>query len=361
MPGSKRIVLHVDMDSFYASVEMREDPGLRGLPVVVGADPKGGCGRGVVSTCSYEARRFGIHSAMPISQAYARCPHAVYLRPRISLYSRVSESVMQRLRKYAGKFQQVSIDEAYLDVSDLGSFSAAQEFALLLKAEIRKCEGLNCSVGIGPSKVVAKIASDHRKPDGLMVVEPAQVREFLAPLAVGKIPGVGRKTGAELNQMGITTISQLAGCDVQQLLSRFGRGGIALWELALGNDEREVQQEEGSRSISRETTFPEDTGDTALINETIDAFSEALWRTLAEEGLRFRTLSVKVRYQDFATKTRSHTLSRYSSDRDTIRNLARKVFSAFPLDRKIRLIGVRLSSFDRDTARQASLGEYVPE
>lgn len=267
---------------------------------------------------------------------------------------------MAILRGYAGKFQQVSIDEAYLDLSRAGSLSAAADLARSMKSEIRRQEGLTCSVGIGPNKIVAKIASDFQKPDGLTVVEPGRVREFLAPLPVEKIPGVGKKTGAELHRMGIATIGQLAGCSVPQLLASLGRHGVALRELALGHDDREVEQGGAAKSVSRETTFPEDTDDARFIAGVLDALADDLWRSLEEEGLRFRTLTVKVRYQGFATHTRSRTLPRFSSDREVIRRLARETFAGFPLHRKIRLIGLRLSALDADNTRQTSLEDFAP-
>jgi DNA polymerase IV (DinB-like DNA polymerase) len=238
-----RIILHVDMDSFFASIEAREHPEYRGRPLVVGADPKGGKGRGVVSTASYEARKFGIRSGMPISRAFALCPDAVYLPPDFPLYVRVSGEVMEILRAYSGHLHQVSIDEAFLDISPAGGYAGAGELARRIKAEIREKEGLTCSIGIGPSRIVAKIASDLRKPDGLTVVEPDQVLDFLAPLPVGRIPGIGKKTGAELARMGIRTIGELREADVQSLQSRFGRWGIHMHELANGRDVHEGRED----------------------------------------------------------------------------------------------------------------------
>ena len=212
------------MDSFYASVEMRERPEIRGKPVVVGADPRNGKGRGVVCTCSYEARGFGIRSAMPISQAFVLCPHAVFLPPDFPRYVQASADVMAILRSYGFTLQQVSIDEAFLDVSRLGSFSAARELSSEIKKTVRTRLGLNCSIGVGPGKIVAKIASDFKKPDGLTVVEPADLEGFLAPLPVRKIPGIGKKSEADLLEIGIKTIGDLARYDIQSLIGRYGQG-----------------------------------------------------------------------------------------------------------------------------------------
>jgi DNA polymerase IV (DinB-like DNA polymerase) len=211
---SSRIILHIDMDSFYASVEMHERPELRGKPVVVGADPKNGKGRGVVATCSYEARAFGIRSAMPISQAFVLCPHAVFLPSDFPLYARISSDIMNILRSYGFRSEQVSIDEAFLDVSPLGSFAAAYALAGRIKTVIRTNMGLSCSVGVAPAKIVAKIASDFKKPDGLTIVEPGNAAAFLAPMPVRKIPGIGKKSELELHELGIRNIGELAAYDV---------------------------------------------------------------------------------------------------------------------------------------------------
>lgn len=198
----RRIVLHVDMDSFFASVEVREHPELKGKPVVVGADSRRGSGRGVVSTCSYEARKYGIHSAMPVSKAYKLCPECVFLPVRMDLYKAVSSNVMQILRGFSEKFEQVSVDEAYLVPFDVRSFDDALICAQRIKDEVKQQEEITCSVGIGPNKLIAKISSGFQKPDGLTIVRPEDVRDFLFPLPVSKIPGIGRKTTEVLKVMG---------------------------------------------------------------------------------------------------------------------------------------------------------------
>jgi len=353
-----RIVLHVDMDSFFASVEVRRAPSLAGKPVIVGADPKGGAGRGVVSTCSYEARRYGVHSGMPISRAYDLCPHGVYLRVDHPFYARVSEGIMAILARHAGRIEQVSIDEAYLDVSDAGSFAAANALASAVKQAIREETGLTCSVGVAPGKVVAKIASDYQKPDGLTVVLPDEVAGFLAPLPVGKVPGVGKKTGEELRQMGILTVGDLASCDVQELIARFGRHGILMHRLARGIDDGEVQGREGCKSVSRETTFEADTADPSFLAGTLAGLADDVARTLRAEGLRCRTVTVKVRYRGFQTHTRSKTLPRFTTDPAAIRHAASGLLALFLNDEPVRLIGVRLSTLEGGRTRQASIDEF---
>jgi DNA polymerase IV (DinB-like DNA polymerase) len=344
------------MDSFYASVEMGERPELRGKPVVIGADPKQGKGRGVVATCSYEARAFGIRSAMPISQAFVLCPHAVFLPPDFPRYVKASADVMAILKAHGFPFEQVSIDEAFLDVSRLGTFSAATDLAVRIRDTILTQLGLTCSIGVAPTKVVAKIASDIHKPGGLTVVEPENLFSFLAPMPVRKIPGIGKKSEAELFEMGIRTIQDLAACNIQVLIARFGRSAIALQEIAAGIDRSEVKEREGVKSVSRETTFINDTDDEHLIAATMDALAEEVCRNLSDESLHYRTVTVKVRYQGFVTRTKALTLPHYTGDPATVRTCAHSLLRDIFDGRKIRLLGIRLSSFDTCDARQMTLG-----
>jgi len=351
----KRIILHLDMDSFYASVEMHERPDLSGKPVIIGADPKHGTGRGVVSTCSYEARAFGVRSAMPISQAFSLCPDAIFLPPDFPLYARVSSEVMAIIRSRGFRFQQVSIDEAFLDLSPVGSFSAAEELADQIKTEIFTKLGISCSAGVAPTKLVAKIASDFKKPGGLTVVEPGNVSAFLAPMPVRKIPGIGIKTEKELHEMGIATIRELGSYDVQKLIARFGRWGIALHNAAFGIDESDVEERAGVKSVSREMTFADDTSDPQELVRTMNALAAEVHRNLVDEGLRFKTLTVKVRYQGFVTKTKAKTFSHYANDAVTIRTGAQALLRALFDGRKIRLLGLRLSGFEKQDSRQTCL------
>ena len=350
-----RIILHLDMDSFYASVEMHENPALKGKPVIIGADPKHGTGRGVVSTCSYEARAFGVRSAMPISQAYVLCPQAIYLPPHFPRYSKASEAVMAILRSHNFPFQQVSIDEAFLDISSLGSFSIAIDWAARIKHAINAQLGLTCSIGIAPTKVVAKIASDVNKPDGLTVVEPENLYSFLTPMPVRKIPGVGSKSEAALFELGIRTIRDLAEYDTRELISRFGLSALTLQAITSGTDDDRVEERDGARSVSRETTFAEDTLDEQVIAATIDALAQDICRSLADESLRCRTVTIKVRYTGFVTRTKARTLPHYTNDLKTIRSAAHSLLREMFDGRKIRLLGIRLSSFEKRDARQMLL------
>ena len=352
---SQRIILHLDMDSFYASVEMRARPELRGKPVVIGADPKQGKGRGVVATCSYEARAFGIRSAMPISQAFVLCPHAVFLPPDFPRYVKASADVMAILKAQGLPFEQVSIDEAFLDVSRLGTFPAATDLAVRIKDTILTHLGLTCSIGLAPTKVVAKIASDVHKPGGLTVVEPENLFSFLAPMPVRKIPGIGKKSEAVLFEMGIRTIRDLAAYDIQVLIARFGRSAVTLQDIAAGIDRSEVEEREGVKSVSRETTFTDDTDDVQLIAATMDTLAEEVSRNLSDESLHCRTVTVKVRYQGFVTRTKARTLPHYTGDTATVRTCAHTLLRDIFDGRKIRLLGIRLSSFDTCDARQMTL------
>jgi DNA polymerase IV (DinB-like DNA polymerase) len=352
---SQRIILHLDMDSFYASVEMQDRPELRGKPVVIGADPNHGKGRGVVATCSYEARAFGIRSAMPISQAFVLCPHAVFLPPDFPRYVKASADVMAILKAHGFPLQQVSIDEAFLDVSHLGTFPAATDLAVRIKDTILAHLGLTCSIGLAPTKVVAKIASDVHKPGGLTIVEPENLVSFLALMPVRKIPGIGKKSEAVLFEMGIRTIRDLAAFDIQVLIARFGRSAVALQDIAAGIDKSEVKERDGVKSVSRETTFSNDTDDEQLIAATMGALAEEVCRNLSDESLYCRTVTVKVRYQGFVTRTKARTLSHYTGDPVTVCTCAHTLLRDIFDGRKIRLLGIRLSLFDTCDARQMTL------
>jgi DNA polymerase IV (DinB-like DNA polymerase) len=352
---SPRIILHLDMDSFYASVEMQDRPELRGKPVVIGADPNHGKGRGVVATCSYEARAFGIRSAMPISQAFVLCPHAVFLPPDFPRYVKASADVMAILKAHGFPLQQVSIDEAFLDVSRLGTFPAATDLAVRIKDTILTHLGLTCSIGLAPTRVVAKIASEVHKPGGLTIVEPENLVSFLAPMPVRKIPGIGKKSEAVLFEMGIRTIRDLAAFDIQVLIARFGRSAVALQDIAAGIDKSEVKERDGVKSVSRETTFSNDTDDEQLIAATMDALAEEVCRNLSDESLHCRTVTVKVRYQGFVTRTKARTLPHYTGDPATVCTCAHTLLRDIFDGRKIRLLGIRLSLFDTCDARQMTL------
>ncbi|MCK4811409.1 MAG: DNA polymerase IV [Methanosarcinales archaeon] len=355
-----RTILLVDMDGFFSSIEMVEHPELVGLSVVVGADPKEGTGRGVVSTCSYEARDYGIHSGMPISKAYRLCPDARFLPVAMALYQMVSGRIMKILRSYApvDKFQKVSIDEAFLEIKTDDSADATL-IARSIKEEILEKEKLTCSIGIGPNKLVAKIASDVEKPDGLTVVMSGEVQEFLDPMPVTKIPGIGKKTEKTLKSMGIETIRNLRTYDVRKLVSGFGKWGHQMHDLACGIDESEVKEDFTVKSVGRELTFDEDTSDPRVILDSIDALAGETIAALIETGYLFRTVSVKVRFEDFDTHTRARSIGFMSSDLKLVADILKELVSEFIGEKKIRLIGVRLSNLRKADTRQTSIYEFI--
>jgi len=347
LPSDKgRIIFHVDMDQFFAAVEERERPEIRGKPVVVGADPKEGKGRGVVSTCNYEARKYGVRSAMPISKVWKRCPNAVYLPVNYPLYVKVSQKIMDILRAHADKFEVWGIDEAFLDVSSRAKdFEEAKKLAQAIKLEIYEKEKLTCSIGIGPNKLVAKIASDFQKPDGLTVVEEKDVKSFLWPLPVGNLLWVGKKTEQKLKDLGIKTIGDLANYDASVLTEKFGVMGTQLYLSAHGIDRSEVQERGEIKSMSRDVTFEVDTSDSEVIFETLDSLSQDVHKQLTESNFNFKTVTVRVRYENFETHTHGKTLPFLTNRLSDVQKTARELIQAYLRpDRKIRLIGVRLSS-----------------
>jgi DNA polymerase IV (DinB-like DNA polymerase) len=352
-----RIILHVDMDAFYSSVEKRENPALKGLPVIVGSDPKGGKGRGVVAGCSYEARKFGIYSGQPISQAFRLCPNAVYLRPNFDLYERVSEKIMSILRRFSEKLEPVGIDEAFLDISsEVKNFEEARQLALRIKDTIATEEKLSCSVGVAPSKSVAKIASDFQKPDGLTIIEPERVIAFLKPLSVSRISGIGRKTEEKLRALGIETIGQLAAQSRARMADLFGKYGVWMWQISNGIDEEEVRSRERIKSMSTEKTFDEDVGDRGLVMREIEAMAREIHTRLKDQEYFFKSVGIKIRFEDFSTFTRSHSIPEYTGSLDVIIETARKLLAEFETDkRKIRLIGVKLSNLRKMDRSQETL------
>ncbi len=357
--SERRIVFHVDMDSFFASVEVRERPELKNLPVIVGSDPKGGSGRGVVSTCSYEARKYGIHSAMPISQAYRFCPDAVFLPVNMKLYAGVSAGVMEILRGFAQKFQQVSVDEAYLiPGSGVRNFEEAALYALRIKDEVQRQQKITCSVGVGPNKLVSKIASGFQKPDGLTVVRPEDVRDFLFPLPVSRIPGVGEKTEETLKKMGINRVEELANCDVQMLSEKLGKMGFRLKQLANGLDFEELVEKESVKSISRHGTFAEDTDDPVKVSGSLDLLIESVHGSLMKHSFLFKTITLTVRFEDFSTYTRSRTLSIWTSDVFVIKRTAMQLLSEFTGRRKFRLVGVGVTKLRERDERQTLITDF---
>lgn len=363
MSQSNRTIFHVDIDAFYVSAETVRNPSLKGKPVVVGADPEEGRGRGVVISCSYEARKFGLRSGMPIAHAFRLCPQAVYLRPDFGLYESVSERVMSTLRRFADSFEQVSIDEAFLDVSKrVRTANEAKELALRVKEAVKSEHSLTCSIGIGPNKSSAKIASDMNKPDGLTVVPFEDVKGFLAPLHVSVIPGVGRKTQSFLKEKGIETIGQLQMLEGRQLVSWFGKNGVWLWGVIHGQESMEVKQHEIPKSLSVERTFKQDVLDFHHVyTEALNASSELIHRlNLAQ--LTYRIAGIKIRFSGFETHTREKKLISYTDSEKALREITESLLKEFEGSGKpIRLVGVRVSDLKLARTRISSLDYWTAQ
>lgn len=355
--SGERIIMHVDMDAFFAAIEQRDNPEYRGKPVVVGADPRGGEGRGVVSTCSYEARPYGIHSAQPISEAYRRCPDATFLPVRMGTYEHESEEIRAILRDFTPDIEPISIDEAFLDVTGcLRLFGGKRALARKIQKRIEDERDLTASIGVAPNKLIAKIASDMDKPEGLVVVEPDEVESFLHPLPVGRLWGVGEKTEDVLARLGVKTVGDLAGFDRRELARRFGKHGEHMWALAHGWDDRPVKPREEAKSVGREHTFEEDTRDAELIASTLMGLCEDVARRLRKAGQRGVTVTTKIRFEDFTTLTRATTLARPVDDAVDIHGAACANLERTKLKgRKVRLIGVSVSGLKRAELRQKPL------
>jgi DNA polymerase IV (archaeal DinB-like DNA polymerase) len=352
------IILHCDLDAFYPSCEIKRNPSLAGKPLIVGADPKAGHGRGVVMSCSYEARKFGVRSGMPISQAYKLCPQGVYVPPDFDLYGKTSDQAMDVLRRFADKFEQTSIDEAFMDVGDrCKNYDEAERVARNVKADLKENEGLTVSVGIAPNKSIAKIASDMKKPDGLTTVRPEEVRAFLEPLPVSRISGVGKKTTQLLEEHGIQTIGQLSRISAKQLTDWFGKGGVWLWGIANGIEESPVEERGLRKSISVEQTFERDVQNKQVVLEALESLVKEVHERLLAEKLVFRTVSIKVRFEGFQTFTRDKTHTGYVDDQDVVREYVHQLFREFEKDRRrIRLVGAKLSDLKPAEGRQTRLG-----
>jgi DNA polymerase IV len=337
-------ILHVDMDAFFVSVELLDRPELKGKPVVVGGQPDQ---RGIVSTASYEARKYGIHSAMPLRTAGRLCPHAIFLEPRHHLYSEWSERVAAILGKYSPVVEMASVDEAYLDLAGTermqGPPLAAADAML---REITTKTGLPCSAGLARTRLVAKVASDQAKPRGLLWVPAGSEEAFLAPLDVRRIPGIGKVTEAALKAQGIEKVGQLAAASQEKLEQSFGRWGTALYRKALGGDTYEFLFDAEPKSISHNQTFSEDTQDRAKMDATLSYLTQKAMKRLREAGLSASTVSLTIRYQGFETLTRARTLREPTHLDPIVFEAVNQLFDRnWDRKRKVRLLGVALTSF----------------
>ncbi|MCL4517847.1 MAG: DNA polymerase IV [Thaumarchaeota archaeon] len=364
----RKVIFHVDMDSFYASCELSANPELKETPFIVGADPKQGKGRGVVVSCNYAARKFGVRSGMPISRAWELCPQARYVRPNFDLYEQVSSRVMKLIRQYANLVEQVSIDEAYLDVTDKiamvlqdgvekSESLAITSLANSIRTAVKNAENITCSIGAAETKIVAKIATDMHKPDGLTVVAPHEVLGFLALLEVSKIPGVGKVTQRILSEeFGVKTISDLRGVDVVKLRERFGWNSTWLLNAANGVDESEVVESWDTISVSGETTFGEDEADYAKVRKVMFDVASDVHKRMLAEGYLFKNVGIKIRFTGFETHTRSRSLGAYSDSLELLKRETEKLLSEFyESEKKVRLVGVKVSSLQKMEAGQTTL------
>lgn len=338
------MLFHLDLDAFFISVERILDPSLEGKPVIVGGDPKG---RGVVAACSYEAREYGIHSAMPIRKAYQLCPDGIYLRGHYEEYVRFSRVVRKILEKYFPAVEQASIDEFYLDFSGCERiYGHPYFFASRIQVEIKHKAGLPCSIGIASNKFVAKVASDYAKPGGITFVVPGQEAEFLSPLPVEAMPGVGEVMKKELNTRGFYTIGQIAQTPKSYFSFIFGKYGEILHDHACGTGSNTFDINYEQKSISRETTYHIDTTDVEFIEKTLLELIEDAAHSLREENYLMRTIGIKLRYSDFVTITRAKTIKEPTDNDKIIYSVARELFhKAYTRRVSIRLIGIHLSNF----------------
>ena len=352
-----RHIIHADLDAFYATVEQLDNPELRGKPVLVGGRPES---RGVVATASYEARPFGVRSAMPMRTAVRLCPQGIIVRPRFTRYREMSRQVMEVFREFTELIEPQSLDEAYLDISDAVDEAEGRwplGVALELKRRVKAETGLTVSVGVSVSKAVSKIASDLDKPDGLVVVPPGDQAEFLAPLPVGKLWGIGPKTAERLMAEGVDTIGALAVQSPDWFTRVFGQRAEGVRLRSVGLDDEPVHTERITKSVSSETTFPDDIGDTEELRRVLEELAGGVAESLERKGLRGRTVTVKMRLADFTTFTRQSTLATPSNEPGPVRDLAWRLLSAeLTTGRTFRLLGVGVSNFaEPDEVRQLPL------
>jgi nucleotidyltransferase/DNA polymerase involved in DNA repair len=358
-----RIIIHVDLDAFFAAVEKLLNPAWKNLPVIVGADPLNGKGRGVVSAASYEARKFGVHSAMPISKAYRLCPQGIYVKPHGDVYREYSLKFIGILGKFSPLMEVISVDEAFLDMAGiLRHYRDVRTMGETIKTEIFRQTLLRASVGIAPCKSVAKIASDFDKPDGLTIVEPGEIQEFLDPLPVNKLWGIGHKTSDLLLNLGIKTVYELRQIPREILHKKFGKMGDHIYQMATGRDDRPVVNENMVKSVSNEMTFEKDINDADLVQKTIFKLSEKVGGRLRRMNATGATVHLKIRFSDFKTYSRSYTSKKRMNATEEIFEISNLLFSEFiPLRFNVRLVGVGLSHIENEGGVQLSIWDHMNE
>lgn len=356
-----RIILHVDMDYFFAQCEEREHPEIKGMPVVICVYSGRGGDAGAVSTSNYEARKLGVKAGIPISHAKKLAPDAVFLPVNRELYLSKSDDVMEILKGYSDNIEQESIDEAYCDLTEkIPDFDEAKVLALRLKDEIKQLVGLTCSVGIGPNKLIAKVASDYKKPDGLTVVRSEEVSHFLAPLNITDLIGVGKKTGEKLNELGVKIIADMSKLSTDKLIREFGRAkGVWLKQASQGFDDSPIEERQGTEQIGRIITLKENTKELITILDAIDQLSEDVSMKLQIRNLGFRSISFIAISTDLKTHTKSLTLGAPSKDGETMRTKAHDLVKAFLAEHPVALrrVGIRVANLVEEKG-QRTLGEF---
>lgn len=353
-----RKIIHIDMDAFYASVEQRDNPELRGKAIAVGGSPEGR--GGVVATCSYEARKFGVRSAMPSKKALQLCPQIIFVRPRFDVYKTVSRQVREIFQRYTDLIEPLSLDEAYLDVTvDKQAIGSAIDIATLIKKAIKEELSLTASAGVSINKFVAKIASDMKKPDGLTFIGPSKIESFVEGLAIEKFYGVGKVTAEKMKSIGIQTGADLKRLSEAELTKHFGKVGKFYYQIVRGIDNRPVEPNQETKSIGAEDTFPEDLVGLDTMNDELDKIAATVHRRLVEHKLKGRTITLKIKYKDFKIITRSKSFPEPLDDLITISSTAKELLLATtPMDNTIRLLGITVSNFGEKTiARSQSLGQ----
>jgi DNA polymerase IV len=354
-PLSLRKIIHVDMDAFYASIEQRDNPEYMGKPIVVGGSPQGR--GGVVATASYEARKFGIRSAMSSKKAQQLCPQVIFVRPRFDAYKEASKKIREIFHRYTDLIEPLSLDEAFLDVTvDKQNIGSAIEIAKLIKQAIKDELQLTASAGVSINKFVAKIASDMNKPDGFTFIGPSKIEKFMERLPVEKFFGVGKVTAGKMKLLGLHTGADLKKLTEAELSRHFGKAGKFFYKIVRGNDPREVQPHREAKSIGAEDTFPYDLTDLEEMNKELDKIADVLYDRLKKSSLRARTVTLKIKYHDFKLATRSQSFTDGINDFETIVGTARQLLLATDTgDKEIRLLGISLSNFREELQKPREL------
>jgi DNA polymerase-4 len=339
----QRKIIHVDMDAFYASVEQRDNPELRGKPVAVGGSRE----RGVVAAASYEARKFGVRSAMPSVTAKRQCPDLIFVKPRFEIYKAVSQQIREIFEEHTPIIEPLSLDEAYLDVTEnLQNLPFARDVALAIRAKIKEVTGLNASAGISYNKFLAKLASDHRKPNGQYVITPEMGPAFVENLPVGKFHGIGPATSAKMNSLGLYTGLDMRNQSLDFMQENFGKAGAYYYWISRGVDDREVRANRVRKSIGAENTFPNDLSELNAMVTELQPLIDKGWRHCREKGTHGRTVTLRVKFADFELITRSRTLANAVGGRDELQNVSVDLLKMlFPMQKAVRLLGVSLSGF----------------